>query len=241
MEVAAERVRFSFTYRALGTSVLDCVVPNRSFAGQVHDAASFVLTTEGGGEIRHLDGTSYLSPELFDDGLGLDAWITVPDDRYAAAVDALQTALGVDLVSYLRSGARPVDGNATVRAALEAGAEPVPVDALRGAAGAELPGWRLTLPDSEAGDRATAPVVDYWLAGNDVVRVIIRDSLPGERGEPDPDTGWMIGYQALPENVTAPSPPDATVPWGSEMVLRAPRREGCDLEIGPGGGPSPAP
>lgn len=239
--IAAERARFAFSYRALGTSVLDCVVPNRSFAGQVYDEETFVLATDEGGEIRHLDGVIYLNPELFDDSLDLGGWIALTDDRRPAAVDALQTALGVDLASYLRPGAHPVDGNATVRAALETGAEPEPVDPLRGRAGAELPGWRLTLPDPQATEGVATPVVDYWLAENDVVRVIIRDSLPGERGEPDPDNGWMIDYQSLSEEASAPTAPEMTVPWSSEMVPRAPRQDGCELEIGPGGEPSPAP
>ncbi len=240
-DIAPPQARFAFSYRALGTSVLDCVVPNRRFTGQVHDDETFVLIADDGAEVLHRDATTYLDSALFDDRLDLDSWLSVADQQLSEAIPSLQTAIGADLASFLRSGASPVDGNTSVRAALETGAEPVPIAPFTRRDGSAVPGWRVALPDGGTDDRGVRPVLSYWLDDAEVVRVVIQDSRPGEPGEPDPDTGWLIDYQALPDGAVPPPAPGEAVAWRAALELMAPLRQGCDLEIGPGDPTPPAP
>lgn len=241
VDVAPGRDRFAFSYQALGTSVLDCVLPNRRLSGHVYDGESFVLIVDDDAEIRHRDAVTYLDPALFDSGLGIDSWITVPDDHLAGASEMLQRALGTDVASFLRSGMPPADGNATVRAALDTGASPEPVESLTRQDGSPVPGWRVAVPDTETDGRDVAPVLTYWLDDTAVVRLIVQDSRPGEPGQPDPDTGWLIDYQPLPDQAVMPPAPSPTATWDAGLALSAPRRDGCDLEIGPGDDRPPAP
>ncbi|MDE0804162.1 MAG: hypothetical protein OSA99_12650 [Acidimicrobiales bacterium] len=217
------------------------MIPNRRFTGQVHDDETFVLIADNGAEVLHRGATTYLDSALFDDRLGLDGWVTIQDDQLSEAMSSLQPTIGADLASFLRSGAPPVDGNATVRAALETGAVPMPIEPFTRRDGSVVSGRQVALPDDGTADRSVVPVISYWLDDAEVVRVVIQDSRPGAPGEPDPDTGWLIDYQILSEVAMAQPAPDETVAWRAALDLAAPRREGCDLEIGPGDETPPAP
>ena len=192
--------QFTMEYRATGTEVLDCFLPNREFIIEVRgdtlvarrtDEPPAVVAQRTGAELQ-------LAPTLFEPGLLRQRWLAI-DLAQLTAPDrsTLSELLGADLASYLLTDALPSNGQEIAIAALDAATA---VDTL----GVETIGtqvadrFRITLdPESYAdaqpttsstasGPDAGTPVVDVWVgADDDVVRVGVSS------GE---SRGWVIDF-----------------------------------------------
>ena len=224
---------FRFVYRARGTAVLDCVLPNRQLEGTVFPDGTVLVTTETpAGEGRAIvtsDGL-YLSAELFSAGPDGLRWLRIDREDVERLRPQLTQILGADLTSYVGASGPPPDGNATVAALLEEG-DPERIDPTRTPDGALAKGFRFVVE----GDGAV-PVVDAWVDDDgNVVRLQARDSVAGSPGEPDPDTGWVLDYLPLPAGAAAPGAPPTDVAKVTDEALAAlapPAEDGCELEIG---------
>lgn len=230
--LAEPRDGFRFVYRARGTGVLDCVLPNRQLEGTVFPDGTVLVTTETpAGEGRAIvasDGL-YLSSELFSAGSGGPRWLRIDRGDVERLRPQLSRILGADLTSYVAASGPPPDGNATVAAILEEG-DPEPIDPIRTPDGALAPGFRFVVE----GDGAV-PIVDAWVDGDgNVFRVQIRNSVAGSPGEPAPDTGWVLDYLPLPPGTAAPDAPADAARVTDEALgaLAPPVEDGCELEIG---------
>ena len=225
---------FTFKYQTRGTQVLDCILPNRSFEGLVYPGGTFELSTEtpaGMGQVIAVDGTVYLSANIFADGTVPTPWLGVSRlDMDAVAVPLRQT-LGTGIASYVLSPGVPPDGNAIAWAALDQAPVSGRLEPFRTAAGQVAQGHRIVVEGEPP-----VPVIDAWLGSDGhIVRIQVQDSLPGQPGTPNPDTGWIIDYAPLPPSASPPVEPTGVTPWESiePAQLVAPAREGCDIEIGP--------
>ena len=223
---------FRFTYRARGTGVLDCVLPNRQLEGTVFPNGTVLLDTEtpaGRGTAIVMADAAYLSAELFSVEPDTWPWLRIDRQDVERLGPQLARILGADLASYVAASGPPPDGNATVAATLEQ-SDAESIDSIRTPIGTPADGFRFVVE----GD-AAVPVVDAWIdADGEVVRVQVRDSVAGAPGTPAPDTGWIIDYLPLPEGATAPKPPTDVVEATDEALaeLAPPAEDGCELEIG---------
>jgi hypothetical protein len=223
---------FRFAYRARGTGVLDCVLPNRQLDGTVFRDGTVRITTETpagrGTAIVEADAV-YLSSELFSVEPATWDWLRIDRADVERVRPQLARILGADLTSYVAASGPPPDGNATVAATLER-SDTQPIDPIRTPDSTLADGFRFVVE----GD-AAVPVVDAWIdAAGEVVRVQVRDSVAGAPGTPAPDTGWIIDYLMLPADTTAPQPPTDAVEATDEALaeLAPPLEDGCELEIG---------
>jgi hypothetical protein len=230
--LAEPRDGFRFAYRARGTGVLDCVLPNRQLEGTVFPDGTVVLTTKTpagpGTAIVEADAV-YLSAELFSVDLDSWAWLRIDRADVERVRPQLTRILGADLASYVAATGPPPDGNATVAATLER-SEAQPIVPIRTSDDTLADGFRFVVEGDEA-----VPIVDAWIATDgEIVRVQVRDSVAGSPGTPAPDTGWIIDYLMLPADATAPKPPTDAVATTDEALaeLAPPMRNGCDLKIG---------
>jgi len=230
--LAEPRDGFRFAYRARGTGVLDCVLPNRQLEGTVFPDGTVLLTTEtpvGRGTAIVKAGAAYLSSELFSVASDTWGWLRVDQEDVERVRPQLARILGADLTSYVAASGPPPDGNATVAATLER-SDGEPIEAIRTPNGTLADGFRFVVE----GD-AAVPVIDAWIdAAGEVVRVQVRDSVTGAPGTPAPDTGWILDYLLLPAEATAPEPPTDVVEATDEALaeLAPPVQQRCELEIG---------
>lgn len=225
---------FAFSYRARGTDVLDCVLPNRDFEGTAFADGALSITAEtpsGVAEALSFRDAVFLDDALFARGSVTAEWIRLERSSLEAGEPALNRILGVDLAAYVVAAGPPPSGNEVVAAALEQSAIDSQLDPIRLPGGAAAAGYRLVVEGED-----TVPVIDAWVDGAGfVVRVQVQDSLPDQPGKPNPDTGWIVTYRPLPTDATAPPPPEGFVEATAERLaeLAPPRRDGCELEIGP--------
>ena len=225
---------FGFSYQARGTRVLDCVLPNRSFDGRVFPGGAFVLDAEtpaGAARALSLDDAVYLDDAFFAQGTVAAEWVRLTRLGLDAARPSLDRILGVDLAAYLAAPGSPPSGNQIVAATLERTVVDSRLGPIRAPGGAAAAGYRFVVEGEDP-----VPVIDGWVDGEGrVVRVQVQDSIADEPGEPNPDTGWIIDYKALPPGATAPAPPGDFVEATSGVLadLAPPMRDGCELEIGP--------
>lgn len=207
-----EPERFSFAYRAGGTRVLDCVLPNREFTVAVDQAS-------GVAEIRPRPAAppvailrpgreALLHRSLFRDGGVATTWLRVDHPVAPRDADQLGRVLGVDLAGYVVSGTVPPSGRATVLAALDIARE-VSRLGRRAGAPAAVDGFRITVDadrlddvvprstgrgDGRAARDEAIPLFDVWLdERNDIVRVEVRPSRPGDERD-EPAAGWAVDY-----------------------------------------------
>lgn len=230
--LAEPRDGFRFVYRAGGTGVLDCVLPNRQLAGTVHPDGTVLLTSEtptGRGTAIVGADAVYLSVELFSVEPGTWDWLRVGREDVDRVRPELARILGADLTSYVAASGPPPDGNATVAATLER-SDARPIDPIRTSAGTLADGFRFVVESD-----AAVAVIDAWIdADGEVVRLHVRDSVADSPGTPAPDTGWTLDYLPLPADATAPAPPaDAVEATDESLAELAPPVDGCELEIGP--------
>ncbi|MFP5579524.1 MAG: hypothetical protein ACLGIZ_15030 [Acidimicrobiia bacterium] len=230
--LAEPRDSFRFAYRARGTGVLDCVLPNRQLDGTVFPDDTVLLTTEtpGGRGTAIVEADAvYLSSELFSVEPDTWDWLRIDRQDVERVRPQLTRILGADLTSYVAASGPPPDGNATVAAMLE-GDDAQPVDPIRTPNSTLADGFRFVVE----GD-AAVPVVDGWIdPDGEVARVQVRDSVAGAPGTPAPDTGWVLDYLPLPSDATAPeAPTDAVAATDDALTeLAPPMQDGCELEIG---------
>lgn len=230
--LAEPRDGFRFAYRARGTGVLDCVLPNRQLEGTVFPDDTVVLTTEtpvGRGTAIVKADAVYLSADLFSVEPDSWGWLRIDREDVERVRPQLARILGADLTSYVAASGPPPDGNATVAATLERN-DAQPIGPIRTPDSTLADGFRFVVE----GD-AAVPVVDAWIdADGEVVRVQVRDSVASAPGTPAPDTGWIIDYLMLPEDAIAPEPPTNAVAATDEALaeLAPPMQDGCELEIG---------
>lgn len=224
---------FEFSYRARGTTVLDCVLPNRSFDGTVWPSGSLLIssvTPSGPGRALRTGEGVYLEAALFADGSIEERWLRVGRAEMDAVRPRLERILGVDLVSYLMTPGAPPSGIQVVAATLEETDVYSQLEPMRTADGSFAAGYRFVLEGEDA------PVLDAWIDGaGKVVRTQVQRSVEGQAGRADPDTGWIIDYRSLGPGADEPSPPDRVVEATAPLLaeLTPPTRDGCDLEIGP--------
>jgi hypothetical protein len=230
--LAEPRDGFRFAYRARGTGVLDCVLPNRQFNGTVFPDGTVRITMEtpaGRGTAIVAADAVYLSSEMFSVEPDTWGWLRIDREDVERVRPQLARILGADLTSYVVASGPPPDGNATVGAMLGR-SDAQPIDPLRTPDSTLADGFRFVVE----GD-AAVPVVDAWIdADGEVVRVQVRDSVAGAPGTPAPDTGWIIDYVMLPADTIAPqSPTDAVAATDEALAeLAPPMQDGCQLEIG---------
>lgn len=221
---AGDPARYAFDYRASGTQVLDCMLPNREFSGVVDlDAGVMALRTAtdpGRDAVVVGDDEALLRSTLFAAGSVPAAWLSIGQDEDLERLAELRRAVGVDLGGYAVPGGYAPSGNAMARAALDitaavgvldsgqggpAGADGfrIVIDPERYEEAAPLPSTSTTRPGA---DPAPVPEVDVWVdADGMVVRVVVRPSGTGPGGAEAADTsGWVVDYRY---DVAAPSPP----------------------------------
>jgi len=230
--LAEPRDGFRFAYRARGTGVLDCVLPNRQFEGTVFPDGTVRLITEtpaGRGTAIVAADAVYLSSELFSVEPNTWEWLRIDREDVDRVRPQLARILGADLTSYVASSGPPPDGNATVAATLEH-SDAQPIDPIRTPGSTLADGFRFVVEGE-----AAVPVIDAWIdAAGEVVRVQVRDSVAGSPGTPAADTGWILDYLLPPADITAPDPPTDAVEATDEALaeLAPPMEDGCELEIG---------
>lgn len=225
---------FEFSYRARGTDVLDCVLPNRDFSGTVFADGALAITVEtpaGSARALNLDDAAYLGSDLFASGSVDATWVRIDRGVLADARPALDRILGVDLAAYVAAPGPPPTGNEVLVTALEQADIDAELEPIRLPDGGAVAGYRLVV-----GGDDTVPVIDAWVDGEGfVVRTQVQGSLTGQPGTPDPDTGWIIDYRRLPTGAATPAPPEDVIEGTASLLddLAPPMRDGCELEIGP--------
>lgn len=258
LEEAEQPERFTITYRAAGTQVLDCFLPNRHFSMDVDRDAGVVAVTAAarpGRVVARLIGeTVYLHRSLFQPVTTSATWLRASADLSDEARGDLERALGADLAAYLFAGGLPSGATETAVAMLDVARAVRPlgvqlvgrrrlegyridVDPDRFAAEATVPGSpspSSTVPPGEA------PVVEVWLDGNEVARLVVRREASGPT---DPDAtvgGWIADYTDLERPLSREEPNDVTdIDTIGTSRLRAASRGDCRLGVGDDGGGDP--
>ena len=234
LEVADAPAVFEFSYRALGTRVLDCVLPNREFAGAIFDDGTMVITAEtpsGPAQAFILSDAVHLDDAFFPAGATDRPWARIPRSVIEGSRADLERILGPDLTLYVAAPGRPPSGNEIVDATMDQAALESRRPAIRTPGGEVAEGFRFVL-----GGDDPVPVIDAWVEDDGwVARVQVQDSLEGQPGKPDPDTGWIVDYRPLPADADPPpAPQDYVETTGQTLAGLAPvPLDGCDLEIGP--------
>lgn len=210
---AATPASFTMAYRATGTAVLDCFVPNRAFILEVR--ADTVVARRGADRSDVLavrrGGSLELSPALFEPGPLQQRWLAVELTALRrTARAALVELLGVDLTSYLLADALPPNAQEIASAAFDAAAD---VESLgpETIANEATDGVRITLdPERYAEAQATesspsgaldaaTPGVDVWIdARGNVVRVAVSAGAASA----DETRGWVITFGSPPMAAT---------------------------------------
>ena len=236
---------FSFAFRAGGTRVNDCFLPNREFMGEVDAARDLLLIrrTEGGTPlVVSTDDATFLSAELFGAGDVPASWIRLLE-RGAIAIEPLNRLIGPDLAAFAASEELPPSGHATALAVLRA-ANGVEVLGPSVTSGVRSDGFRVSLDPiryagkplatdatAEAGD---PPEIDLWISEKDqVTRVEVKPSaVETPAGHDEPPPGWVTDYDYSPRDIELKLPPDATRLTPSELSTLSPRRlASCSLPI----------
>jgi hypothetical protein len=104
---------YTFSYEALGSSILDCTVPNRRFTGRADRYGVSIFNGEGQPIAVTRDGRTYLHTRLVAPGTTNATWIKVIDD------DSLGKIIGSDLAGYLRNPQPPTSPWEALTAALD--------------------------------------------------------------------------------------------------------------------------
>lgn len=225
---------FRFAYRSRGTDVLDCVLPNRDFAGTVSGTGDFTILDPDRTAplLIRLGDTTYLYRDLFAEGSIKGDWLSLgPEDlgRFGAAI---RRSLGTDLSSYALSPTPPATGADIVLDALDDTRSIVPIEPIR--IDSDLArGHRLLIDGT---DDEPGVVLDAWIdPQGQVVRTQVQRVRYGESDLPNPDSGWLIDYRPLAtsQDTRDPRGQIAEAATIDPDTLGPPVKQGCDLEIGP--------
>lgn len=243
---SSEPDRFEFHYRAAGSTVLNCFLPNREFWGAL-DYQSGVLLLRTGGRASAptamvAQGRAVLHQSLFPGEAVPTTWVEF-DQPQVTALPALQRALGVDLAGYVVGDALPSSGRATALAALDVARR---VDRIgnQTIGSARADGYRLSVNADKFADEASpsttipnrvpvhtpVPSFEIWLGDdNTVLRIVVQ--AQGSDGEPkDAATaGWTIDY--LPGRPVVFTPPtDVTAIAALDLgAVAAPAAPSCQV------------
>jgi hypothetical protein len=236
--------RFRMSYRATGTDVLSCALPNRTFVLGV-DLGEDLLVLEAPGAgptplaVRR-NGQLSLHVSLFAPVPIDTEWvITDVGDLDGADAASVRRALGVDLASYLLGEGLPPSGESIAAAALAIATEVeavVDADAEPDTEAQET--FRLVLdpgrfvdevadsgPDSPEAPQPEAPVVEIGLDDAMVMNVAVR---PPAHEDAD-SAGWAIAFTHPAVPFDPPSTGPAT-PLGEVVeALAAPPITSCAI------------
>lgn len=232
--IGASPATFSFTYRARGTEVLDCVLPNREFTGTVFGSGDFTILDPDRTAplLTRIEDTTYLSGDLFADGSIEGDWLSLGPEDLVRFDETIRRSLGTDLSSYVLSLTPPATGGDIALDAIDDARSIVPIDPIRIDADLAL-GHRLLI---DGADDEPGVVLDVWIGSQgQVARVQVQRARADEPDLPNPDSGWLIDYGPLPTNQDSPDPPERAVDAAAvdPDSLGPPVKQGCDLEIGP--------
>jgi len=251
---ARQLEQFSIEYRAAGTQVLDCFLPNRAFTVSVDRGAGALAVTVARGGARSalvIGDNVYLHRTLFAEGLLAAEWLRVPRRPTRNAKATIERAIGVDLTGYLFAEGLPPTGEETALAVLDVATEVASLSA-QTFQGRRLDGYRVIVDPgrfaveatavedgrSPAPSTAVSPVVEFWVGDDgEVVRLSVRHRAAG-RSDPDAASGgWTTDYLPLDEGLDVPAGLDASSAGALDVSrLRPPSRGSCELGIGPGDG-----
>ena len=232
--IGANPEAFRFTYRARGTEVLDCVLPNREFTGTVFGSGDFTILDPDRTAplLTRVEDTTYLSGGLFAEGSIDGDWLSLEPEDLVRFDEAIRRSLGTDLSSYALSLTPPATGADIARDAIDDARSIVPIDPIRIDGDVAL-GQRLLI---DGADDDPGVVLDVWIGSQgQVARVQVQRARADEPDLPNPDSGWLIDHRPLPTNQDPPDPPERAVDAATidPDSLGPPVKQGCDLEIGP--------
>ena len=229
---------FVMTYRSGGTTVLNCVLPNRTFVisvvGDVLEvwsstSSATLLAIRSAGDLR-------LSNALFEPGPLAERWLSVDLQRISAPdLARLGELLGPDLASYLLVVPMPPSGRQIADAALDAATSAQALEPEQ-ISGRPAEGYRLQLDARDyreasaptavlpAADSA-APSIDIWLDEDDAVaRVIVTPPAGGDT------SGWVIDFDDAIARPSSPRRP-SSLPV-DDVDLQELRSAGSSCEVG---------
>ena len=243
IDEAGTPARFEYTYRRGGTRVLDCVLANTTYVGDVdRDASALVVRSTADGEpvaARTAD-TVLVHQSLFNEAPFTTPWLRLARRPDATSTPGLRRALG-DLAADVLAADLPVPGEAVARAALEVatGVEELGQDDIDGE---DADRYRISVDPERYAAAATTtlttggdddgpvPVIDVWVTGHGVARVAVTPARPD--GTPGAsEDGWVIDYRTSIGPVALPTPADADVTELSAVDSTAltPAPTGCQL------------
>lgn len=213
LDSASAPARFAFDYRAGGTRVNDCFLPNRSFAGLVdRDTGVLALRRADDGEpSAYVAGDGiYLRSTLFATGVTEASWLQARGPLDAAYRGAVVDAVGDGLAGYVASGLLPPDGSETALALVD-----VARAVRRTAVADDGATYELDVPGDELADGTEAPgaeppdvLAEVTVAGGRVTRISIGEAAePGQQDADDEDEGplWAIEYRRSNQRVELPA------------------------------------
>lgn len=244
IEQARTSARFEYTYRRGGTRVLDCVLANTGYVGDVdRDVGALVVRLARGGDpVAAVTGDAVLlHRSLFAEPSFTTPWLRLPRRPTATEEERLRRALG-NLAGDIFAADLPASGKSVALSALDVATD---VDHV-GAAdidGEAADRYRITVDPQryaaiatttpatgDVGDVGPVPAIEVWVTGDGVARVAIAPTRPN--GTPGArEDGWIIDYQraAGTIRVPAPAPADITeLATAGPAALAAARRE-CRL------------
>ena len=104
---------YTFSYRALGSSILDCTTSNRTFAGRADRNGVVIFDDQGQPLVLTSAKERLLHKRLFAPGTSKTTWIEISDEDEIAAV------IGPDLASFAGPTQPPLTPWDTLKAALD--------------------------------------------------------------------------------------------------------------------------
>lgn len=206
--------RFAFDYRAGGTRVNDCFLPNRSFSGFV-DGDTGVLALQRDSDAEPVayvaQGSVYLRATLFADGATQAPWLRARGPLDAAHRAAIVDAVGDGFAGYVASGLLPPDGNETALALVDVARE-----VRRKTVADDVAQYALDVPADELGrgsDTTGAEprdvLAEVTVTGGRVTRISIDEAaapVPAD-AEHEESEGplWVIEFRRSNQRVELPA------------------------------------
>lgn len=181
---------FGFTYRAQGTTVLDCVLPNREFVVKVdRDRTAMAIESVEGRLLVRRDGQSVLLGGSMFSNAPTGVRLNVPLEE--ALSPAIRRVLGVDLAGYVLADGLPDPPAEIARAALK---HATAVDSLPSAdaPASATTGYRLAVQDTSG-----AFILDVWIAvDTSIARLAVSptSALDGTRPGDQTAAGWVSDF-----------------------------------------------
>lgn len=222
IDEAGTPTRFEYNYRRGGTRVLDCVLANTGYVGDVdRDAGVLVVRLTADAELvaaRTADAV-LVHQSLFNEAPFTTPWLRLPRRPDATSTPQLRRALG-DLAGDVLAADLPAPGEAVTRSALEVataveefGPDDIDgedADRYRISVDPERYAAAATTPPTGGDDDGPVPVIDVWVTRDGVARVAITPARSDGRPGASED-GWVIDYRSATGPVAVPALADAEV------------------------------